>query len=109
MTYRTGELDQRITFQERQSTPDGLGGNVTAWVDVSEAWAHVRPASAKEAVNFDKINEQSAYVFIVRNRQDIKAAFRIVWGGELFNITGVKQPKTRALFMEIEGVSGGGQ
>jgi SPP1 family predicted phage head-tail adaptor len=109
MTYRAGELDQRITFQERVSTPDGMGGSSFTWADIanlSSVWAHVRPKSGREVTQYDRVNAEAGYLFVVRNRSDIKPSYRIEWQGELFNIRVISQPKGRALYLEIEGDRG---
>tara|TARA_R110002110_G_scaffold415850_1_gene657959 strand:+ start:6998 stop:7327 length:330 start_codon:yes stop_codon:yes gene_type:complete len=106
MTYRAGELDQRITFQERVNVPDGMGGNSFTWQDVAESWAHVRPKSGREVTQYDRVNAEAGYLFVVRNRSDIKPSYRIEWQGELFNIRVISQPKGRALYLEIEGERG---
>lgn len=109
MTYRTGELDQRVTFQERVNTPDGMGGSSFEWVDIAElssVWAHARVKSGREVTEFDRVNAEASYLFVVRNRPDIKADYRIVWDGEVFNIRHIAKPKTRALYLEIEGERG---
>jgi SPP1 family predicted phage head-tail adaptor len=109
MTYRTGELDQRITFQKKVKTPDGMGGNSVEWVDIDTfptVWAHVRPKSGREVTEFDRVNAKSTYLFVVRYRGDIEPEYRIVWDGELFNIRYPAKPKSRSLYLEIEGEAG---
>lgn len=109
MTYRAGELDQRITFQERVSVSDGIGGSVDTWqniAELSEVWAHARSKSGREMTEFDRINAERGYLFVLRNRQDIDPSYRILWDGEPFNIKTIKKPKTRALYLEIEAESG---
>ena len=109
MTYRAGELDQRITFQERQRVPDGMGGTVDIWADIStlsSVWAHVRPMNGREVTEYDRVNAEAGYLFVIRNRSDIKDSYRILWDGVAFNIRVRKQPKKRALYLEIEGARG---
>lgn len=109
MNYRAGELDQRITFQERSKVPDGLGGSVDTWVDIttlSSIWAHVRPKSGREVTEYDRVNAETNYVFAMRYRGDLLESYRIMWDGEPFNIKAIPKPKSRALYMEIEGQRG---
>lgn len=112
MNYRAGELDQRITFQERLSVPDGIGGSSFTWVDIatlSSVWAHVRTAGGREVTEYERVNAEQSYLFVIRNRSDINAAYRIMWDGEPFSIKAVKKPKSRAMYMEIEGERGAPQ
>lgn len=109
MTYRTGELDQRITFQLRQSVPDGLGGSVDTWVDIPVSpvvWAHTRTKGGREVTQYDRVNAEAGNMFIIRNRQDILESYRIVWDGEPYNIISIPRPKTRAQYLEINAERG---
>lgn len=106
MTYRVGELDQRITIERKQLTPDGMGGNSLAWVSIGSVWAHVRPKSGRETVGFERLNGETTYIFIVRNSIDVKYSDRIVWDGVEFNVDNIPKPKGRALYMEVEATSG---
>ena len=109
MNYRAGELDQRITFQKRQSVSDGMGGSTDTWVNIttlSSVWAHVRPKSGKENTNYDRVNAEASYIFVIRNRSDILASYRILWDNEPFNISAVLKPKGRSLYLEIDGERG---
>ena len=109
MTFRAGELDQRVTFQKRQSTSDGMGGSSFVWVNIDVSptvWGHVRPNGGKENIQFERVNAEAGYLFVIRNRQDILESYRILWDNEPFNITVAKKPKTRALYLEIEAERG---
>lgn len=109
MTYRAGELDQRITFQERQSVSDGMGGSTDAWVNISalsSVWAHARPKSGREVTQYDRVNAETGYLFVIRNRSDLLESYRILWDDEPFNIKAIPKPKGRALYMEIEAERG---
>lgn len=106
MTYRVGELDQRVKILRQQLTPDGMGGNSLSWVDLGEVWAHVRPKGGREVTEFDRVNGQASYLFVVRNGLDIKDSDTLEWDGVPFNISVRKQPKKRALYMEIEADRG---
>ena len=109
MTYRTGELDQRITFQERQSVPDGMGGSADTWVNLTSiptVWAHVRAKGGREVTQYDRVNAEASYLFVIRNRSDILESYRILWDGEPFNIITTKKPKGRSFYMEIDGERG---
>lgn len=108
MTYRTGELDQRVVFQERISVPDGIGGSTDTWANITtlpNAWAHIRPKSARETTDFVRVNVGSAYLMVIRYRDDIKPAYRVFWQGVAFNII-PKLPKSRSIFMEFDLTSG---
>jgi SPP1 family predicted phage head-tail adaptor len=112
MTFRAGELDQRITFQERVDTPDGYGGSTFTWADIPElssVWAHIRVSGGRESVEYQRVNAETVYLFVIRNRSDLQASYRLMWEGEPFSIKSVKKPKSRALYLEIDGERGAPQ
>lgn len=106
MTYRTGELDQRVTVMRLTNTPDGYGGFATTWSKAGEYWAHVRPQSGREQVDFERIQGTANYLFVFRNGVDLRDADRLDWQGEQFNIRFRKQPKTRSMYVEVEAERG---
>jgi len=109
MNYRPGELDQRITLQERVTVADGYGGSSFTWVNIatlSNVWAHVRVGSGREVTEYDRVNAEVNYIFVIRNRSDIDSAYRILWDDEPYNITSAMKPKTRSMYMEISAKSG---
>lgn len=106
MTYRPGELDQRVSVQRETLISDGLGGDILSWVNQGYYWCHVRPMSARESVDFDQRHAQAEYLFVFRNGISILDTDRIDWEGEQFNIVARKQPKGRALYVEVIGARG---
>ena len=109
MTYRVGELDQRVTFQERVDTPDGMGGSSFTWQDIAnfpESWAHVRPKSGREVTEYDRVNAEVGYLLVVRYRDDILPAYRVLWEGVAFNIKAIKKPSGRKLYLEMDSENG---
>ena len=104
--FRPGELDQLITINELTLTPDGIGGSTEGWTLKGQVFAHVRPLSGREVTDFDRVNAEARYLFVVRYPADIKDCDRIVWDGESFNIRVRKQPKGRDLYMQIEAERG---
>jgi SPP1 family predicted phage head-tail adaptor len=104
--YRAGELDQRVKVMRQSNVSDGIGGNVLSWVEVSEVWCHVRPLSGSERVDFDQVNAEARYLFVVRNGLDVTDSDTLSWDGIGFNIKIRKQPKKRAMYLEIEAERG---
>ena len=106
MGFRVGELDQLVTVEREQLTPDGYGGNSLEWVALGQIWAHTRPLNGRENVDYDRVNAEARYLFVVRYPVDIKESDRILWDGEPFNIRVLKKPKTRDLYLQIEAERG---
>ena len=106
MTYRAGELDQRVKVMRLVSTPDGYGGTADTFTEVGEYWCHVRPLSGRETVEADRLTGEASYLFVFRNGLDVKDSDRLDWYGDQFNIRVRKQPKGRSMYIEIEAERG---
>lgn len=106
MRFRAGELDQLITIQSEVLTPDGLGGHEVALVEKEKIFAHVRPMSSTERQDFNRLNSETGYLFVVRNPTNIKHNDRIVWDNETYNITSIMKPSRRDMYVKIEAVAG---
>ena len=106
MTYRAGELDQRVKVMRLVRTPDGYGGYDNSFAENNEYWCHVRPLSGRETVEADRLQGEATYLFVFRNGLDVRDADMLEWEGEQFNIRVRKQPKKRNLYIEIEAERG---
>ena len=101
---RIGRLDQRITFQSKGRTADGIGGFTDALSDIATTptvWARVEPASAKEMLEDGRVNAQGSYKFTIRTRTDINETMAIVWDGEVYNIQAVLRRGKKPLYTQI--------
>lgn len=107
--YRIGELDQRIAIQRETVTPDGMGGGESALSTVATTWAHVRPKTGKEGGAFDGVRATAVYLFVIRNRKDLKDDDRIVWDGDTYNIRYIAKRGGRNMFLQIEAERGAEQ
>lgn len=109
--YRPGELDQLITFSERAYVPDGVGGNVTTWTELGDVWALAKPMSGSEKTDFETVNEEATYLFVIRWPLgiDVNSSFRITWDEVYYNVRLIKVPKGRDLYCEIVAERGAGQ
>nr|BDD44157.1 hypothetical protein 24 [bacterium] len=106
MSYRPGELNERVTIQRQQTTSDGAGGHILSWADVKTVWARVRPKSGAENDDFNRVNATALAVFIVRYRSDLKASDRFVWRGVPYNIRFIPPVTPRALYLAVEAEAG---
>lgn len=106
MAYTRGELNQRITIERKQRTPDGGGGYVEAWSTVETRWALVRPMSGNERAASQQTQADANYLIVVRNPADVQHADRIMWNGDAYNVRFIKDRGSRALYLEIEAERG---
>ena len=104
-----GDLDQRVTFQSKTATADGIGGQTWAWGSVTEnatVWAKVFTARASEGMTEGRMAASATVVFTVRNRTDIDELHRIMWDGVPYNIRSVKRASWRDQYLTIEAERG---
>lgn len=106
MKFRPGELDKRITLLRPVRTPRLGGGYDESQEEIGTVWAHVRPLSGNEREQFDRVNGEAAYLFVIRNRDDITDNTLIQWEGETYNVRFPKGRGGRPLYLEIVGQRG---
>lgn len=103
--YSAAMLDQRVTLKRKTRTADGMGGYTTAFATIATVWAHVRPLSGREREQSQRLNAQSNYLIVIRDRSDIDETVVAEWEGANFNLRFAKN-KARARFLELEAERG---
>lgn len=106
MKWRPGQLDQRVTIQRIERTSDGAGGETTAWADLADVWANVRPATGRETQIEGRIAATSSAIFTIRRRADLLDTDRIVWGDVAYNIRSIMIGSQREAYLMIEAERG---
>jgi SPP1 family predicted phage head-tail adaptor len=104
MTFRPGELDQRIELQKEIRTPDNQGGFTKVWETQTEVWAHVRPLRGTERQNGDRTQAEGGYLVVIRYRSDVNETWRINWLGmdRVMNITFAQDGGRRSAYLPLE-------
>lgn len=106
MKYRPGELDQRITIQRETPASDGMGGVTLTLSDVATVAAKVIAMSGNEREDFDALQAEHKYRFVIRWRSDILKNDRIVWRGVEFNIRSIADFGPRTMYLEMDAERG---
>jgi SPP1 family predicted phage head-tail adaptor len=101
VNYKAADLDQRVTFKREVTTSDGMGGQTHSFTEIATVWALVRPMSGREREQAQRLNAQSNYLMVIRNRDDIDETHVAEWDGVTFNIRFAKA-KARSRWLEIE-------
>jgi len=99
-----GTLRDRVTFQEPVPAPDGMGGYVVAWSDQFTTWSQFMPERGRERVEQGRINDAVGGVLRVRCSSEtarITAAWRVMIGGEVYNIRSKTNPDRRYRYYEM--------
>lgn len=83
-----GQLDQRLTLQSRSAGVDVLGQPSGAWATVATVWGRARPLRSRELFAAGQAQAVTDVEFTVRFRSDITPAWRVLWRGVPYDLTG---------------------
>jgi SPP1 family predicted phage head-tail adaptor len=108
VTFRPGELDQRIELQKETRTPDGQGGFTKIWQTQTEVWAHVRPLRGSERQHSDRKQAEGGYLVVIRYRSDVNESWRVNWldAGKVMDITFAQDGGRRSAYLPLECTRG---
>lgn len=97
------QLHSRATFQSRVMTTDGDGNQTESHQDMAEVWADLKSRSANRRATAGQEHLAVTHQIIVRYRENLKTARRILIGGRTFSIDGVLDPdeKRRILHFSV--------
>ena len=84
-----GEMTERITFQQRSVTKNGLGEEVVTWADVATVWAEVRPLRGREFYAANQTQQVVDVRFVIRKRSGLTVDQRLLWKSTPYDITGL--------------------
>ncbi len=105
----SGDLNQRIVFQQRDPNTNALREQSKAWIDYTPdgVWAQVMPLRVRDRFQADQQHSEIDVVFRIRRRTDITDKMRIIWDGAPYDIQGrPKNVKGKNAFLDIECISG---
>jgi SPP1 family predicted phage head-tail adaptor len=83
-----GMLDQRLTLQQQVAGVDALGQPVGGWVTVATVACRARPLRSRELFAGAAMQDIADTEFTIRYRTGITAAWRVLWRGVPYAITG---------------------
>jgi head-tail adaptor len=107
-----GELNQKISFQRRTSTPDGFGNNELGWAALSGPFsARIRPINGKEEVLVGKLAGVQPFEIVVWSSTKTRAITvedRAVNArtGQAYDITAIQNPDERNGFLSMLAKAG---
>jgi head-tail adaptor len=108
-----GQLDQLITFEVATIVPDGYGGGETQWTAQAQAWASVKPVSAREGERQGA--ERASTIYMIElyggGLELVTEASRIrwmatAWNDLTLNIREIRRPPYRTMMMTIIAETG---
>lgn len=101
-----GELNKLITIESREEVDDGAGGFEEVWNTFANAWAKMRPVSARERFFGEKLDHNVTHVVTIRHIPGLKAEMRIVFDGRHLHVRGFRYEDESTHFIEIMAEEG---
>lgn len=109
MAVSIAERNQRITVQQNETVTDRIGNHISAWTDFLELWANVTITASTEGTEAGVTSMRQTMKAIVLKSATTAALcsnrHRILFGGEVYNITGVMPYYTSGDLVQITAVS----
>lgn len=87
-----GKLNKRIEIQRKTIEKDGFGGFNENWNHLNYVWAEVKPITAFDNFEAEKISEKISHIITIRYLKDIKNDDRIKFYNRIFNIKSILNP-----------------
>lgn len=108
-----GDLDVKVTLQERGQGNDGYGNRRTDFADQFQAWGHLRFLRGGEGVIESRLTSKQPAILTLRSTaqaRTIAPHWRVVAGGRAYDVKEHPRPTDDRMFLEIlvEAVPVGG-
>lgn len=100
-----GLLRHRITLQKFMVITDPDGFTTQQWQDVATVWAAVENLHGREYWEAAAVQAENTVKFTIRYRPDIDQTMRIVFRGQVYEITAIDNVKYRNEYIEIKAVA----
>lgn len=103
-----GDLNRRVTIQQRATGQNAYGEPNTGWTDVATVWAAIADVNGREFMAAQATQNAVQTKITIRYRPGIVAAMRVVHGSDIYNIEAVLgQDRQALLLMCSRGVANG--
>ena len=96
-----GRLNRRITIEQKSVTRDSYGGESITWATVATVWAAVLPIRGQEYVSIRQAGAELTTRFLIRYREGVTPAMRIVYDGAHYDIVEVINPQDGREHLEL--------
>ena len=109
-TVAAGDLQHRVTLQQRVAGVNALGQASTSWANVFEVWAAVEPLRGREFFAAGQGQAEVTTRITIRYRAGVVPSMRAVWRGQPYDIQSVIEPLGQKQILELmclQGVADG--
>lgn len=101
-----GMLRHSVFIQRLHKIPDGAGGWIKEWVSIGSSFAFVRAQNGNERFGADRLNAEVRYKAVIRWRNDISTADRIIFEEKAYQIRSIIDVEFRKKFLDLDLESG---
>lgn len=113
---RSGELNRRITLQQRIATQDSFGEPTQGWQELMTVWAGIEALSGRELQLAQQMASEVTHRISVRYQPALMntkavAALRALYKGRIFNVQAAlneEEANVRIHLLVSEGLNEGG-
>ena len=81
-----GQLDRRVTIEQRSVARDAAGGETVTWSTRAEVWGSRRDITGRDRIRADQKVVEASASFLIRWRSDIASTDRLVCDGVTYDI-----------------------
>lgn len=105
-TIGAGNLDQRVTLQQRDASLNTLGQASDTWTNVAEVWARVEPLKGREFFAAGQMQSEATTRITIRYLAGVTERNRVLWRGQPYDISAVIEPDGHKQTLELMAVAG---
>src|SRR5574340_200548 len=98
---RTGDLNRRVTIQQRRASVDAFGQQVQTWTDLLTCWAHIEPLTGRELLSAQALVSEVSYQVTILYRPEITAAMRVLYRDKVFSVGAVIDPDAEHIGLQL--------
>lgn len=102
MSDRIGRMRARVRLESPSRVEDEIGGAAITWQDQGAVWAEIVVAGGATSASYDTAVSVNTFRVSINSRGDIRAGWRVAWGGRLLRITGVRDDGAAQLELQCE-------
>ena len=88
---RAGDMDRRVTIQERHIVYDSYGAPQETWADLATVWAEVRQEGGREFFSTPGVQSERKVIFRMRWMDGITVLHQVLYAGREHNIHQVRE------------------
>ena len=93
----SGALRERVSFEQKLAERDALAATTGRYRYNGAAWAAVTPIGVGDAVAADALSALPRWRVMIRKRDDIDLATRLIWRGRYLHVRSIEcDPRERA-------------